>query len=103
MNKNYACAVQYIRDVMSGVSQMAYWGEFSIVIYGNVANVQTAAAASHAGKIPSCLDTDPEFQHRPFQQWQIELRPTLLDTGQSGWLPPGTRGITIGERSCRAC
>ena len=70
-------------------TQKACWGEFSIVIHGNMVYVQTAAA-SHTGEIPSCLDTDPEFQHRPFQQWQIELRPTLLDTGQSGRLPPGT-------------
>ena len=26
----------------------------------------------------------------------------LFDTGQSSRLPPGTRGITIGEQSCRA-
>ena len=48
-----------IRDVMSGVPQMACWGEVSIVVYGNMACVQTAAA-SHTGEIPSCLDTDPE-------------------------------------------
>ena len=32
------------------------------------ANVQTAAA-SCTGEIPSCLDTHPDFQHQPFQQW----------------------------------
>ena len=89
-----------ICDVMSGVPQMACWGEFYIVIYGNMAHIQTAAALC-TGEIPSCLNTDPEFQHQPFQQWYIKLHPTLLDTGQSGQLPPGTRGITIGERSCR--
>ena len=51
-----------ICDVIFGVSQMAYWGEFYIVIYGSMAYVQTAAA-SCTGEIPSCLGTDPEFQH----------------------------------------
>ena len=56
-----------IRDVTSGVPRMACWGEFSIVNIGNMAHVQTAAA-SRTGEIPSWLDTDLEFQHRPFQQ-----------------------------------
>ena len=51
-----------IRDVTSGVPQMACLGNLSIVIYGNMAYVQRAAA-SHAGEIPSCLDTNPELQH----------------------------------------
>ena len=57
-----------IRDVTSGVPKMACWGEFSIIIYRNMAYVQMAAA-SHTGEILSCLDTDPEFQHQPFQRW----------------------------------
>ena len=36
-----------------------------LLLYENMAYVQTAAA-SCTGEIPSCLDTDPEFQHRPF-------------------------------------
>ena len=36
-----------IRDITPGVLRKACWGEFSIVYIG----------------------TDPEFQHRPFQQW----------------------------------
>ena len=60
------------------------------------------AATLCTGEILSCLDTDAEFQHWPFQQWQFELRPTLFDTGQSGRLPSGTGGITIGKRSSRA-
>ena len=41
------------------------------LLYGTgptAAYVQTAAA-SCTGEIPSYLDTDPEFQRRPFQQW----------------------------------
>ena len=57
-----------IRDVTSGGPQMACWGEFSIVIYRNMAYIQTAAA-SCGGEIPSCLGIDPEFHHQPFQQW----------------------------------
>ena len=57
-----------ICDVTSGVPRKACCGKFSIAIYGNMAYVQTAAA-SCTGKIPSCLDTDPDFQHQPFQQW----------------------------------
>ena len=68
-----------IHDVTSGVPQKACWGEFSIVIYGNMAYVQMAAAFAYMG-IPSCLDTNLEFQHRPFQQWQSELRATFFDT-----------------------
>ena len=34
----------------------------------NIAYVQTAAAFAYRG-IPSCLDTNLEFQHQPFQQW----------------------------------
>ena len=60
-----------IRDVTSGVPQKACWGEFSIVIYGNMAYVQTDAA-SHTGEIPSYLDTDPEFQHWPFNIGSLE-------------------------------
>ena len=57
-----------IRDVTSGVPQMTCWGEFYIVTYcGNMAYVQTAAA-SRGREIPSCLGTNPEFQHRPFQK-----------------------------------
>ena len=78
-----------IHDVTPGVPIL-------YCLYGNMDYVHTAAA-SRTGEIPSCLDTNPEFQHQPFQQWQIELRPTLIDTGQSGWVPPGTRRITIGE------
>ena len=50
---------------------MASWGEFFIVIYGNMAYVQKAAASRtrEIREMPSCLDTDPEFQHRPFQRW----------------------------------
>ena len=57
-----------IRDITSGVPQMASWGEFSIVIFGNMAFVQMAAA-SRTGEILSCLDTDPEFLHQAFKQW----------------------------------
>ena len=88
-----------IRDVTSGVPQMACWGELSIVIYGIVAYIQMAAA-SHTGEIPSYLDTDPEFQHWPFKSGSSNS--DLFDTGQSGWLPPGTGEITISEWSCRA-
>ena len=52
---------------MSGVPWKACWGEFSIAIYGNVAYFQMAAAFVYR-RIPSCLDTDLEFPHRPFQQ-----------------------------------
>ena len=54
-----------IHDVTSGVSQKLCWGIFSIIIYGNMAYIQTAAA-SRTGEIPSCLDTNPECQHWPF-------------------------------------
>ena len=37
-------------------------------LYGNMAYVQMDAALC-TEEILSCLDTDPEFQHRPFQQW----------------------------------
>ena len=57
-----------IHDVTSGVPRKAFWGEFSIAIYGNVAYVQTAAAFAYR-RIPSCLDADLEFQHWPVQQW----------------------------------
>ena len=91
-----------IRDVMSGVPQKACWGEFSIDIYENMAYVQMAAAL-RTGEIPSCLHTDPEFQHWPFNIGSLKVPPDLLDTAQSGRLPPpGTGGITIGERSHRA-
>ena len=60
-----------IRDVTSGVPQKACWGEFSIVIYGNMAYVQTAAA-SRTGEIPSYLDTVLEFQHWPFTVGTLE-------------------------------
>ena len=63
--------------------------------------LQTAATSS-TREIPSCLDTDPEFQHPPFQQCQFELRVTFLDANQSGWLPPGAEGITVGEGNSRA-
>ena len=43
-----------ILDVMSGVSQKACLGEFFIVIYGNIAYIQTAAAFAYR-RIPSCL------------------------------------------------
>ena len=57
-----------IHDVTSGVPRKACWGEFSIAIYGNIAYVQMAAAFVYR-RILSCLDTDLEFQHQPFQQW----------------------------------
>ena len=72
-----------------------------LLLYGNIAYVQTAAA-SCIGGIPSCLDGNLEIQHPPFQQWQFELHVTLFDSGQSGQLPPGAGGITIGEQSSRA-
>ena len=43
-----------IRDVTSGVPQKACWDEFSIVIYGNMACVQTAAV-SHTAKYQPAL------------------------------------------------
>ena len=36
------------------------------LLYGNMAYIQTDAALC-TGEISSCLDTDPEFQHWPFQ------------------------------------
>ena len=51
-----------ICDVTSGVLAGA---NFPLLLYENTAYVQTAAA-SCTGEIPSCLDTDPEFQHRSF-------------------------------------
>ena len=47
-----------IHDVTSGVPRKAYWGEFSIAIYGNIAYIQMAAAFMYREN-PSCLDTDP--------------------------------------------
>ena len=60
-----------------GCLRWASWGEFSTDIYGNVAYVQTAAA-SRTGELLSCLDTDPEFQHQPFQLVNNQPRLTLL-------------------------
>ena len=57
-----------IHDVMSGVPRKPAGANSPFLLYGNMTYVQTAAA-SCAGEIPSCLDTDPEFQHQPFQQW----------------------------------
>ena len=56
-----------IRDVTSGVPQKACWAEFSIIYMGTWPTFE--CAASCAEEIPSCLGTDPKFQHRPFQQW----------------------------------
>ena len=46
------------------------------MVYGSMAYVQTAAALC-TGEIPSCLDTDLEFQHWPFQQNSVRLGLTL--------------------------
>ena len=49
-----------IYDVMSVVSQMAYWSEFFIAIYINIATIQTAAALVQV-KYMAC--TNPVFQY----------------------------------------
>ena len=50
-----------IRDITSRVLRNAYWDEFSIAIYGNIAYGQMAAAFAYR-RIPSCLDADLEFR-----------------------------------------
>ena len=54
-----------IRDVMSGVPQKPAGANSPFLLHGNMAYVQTAATLC-TGEIPSCLDTDPEFQHSLF-------------------------------------
>ena len=63
-----------IRDVTPGVPR---WPNSPLLLYGNIAYVRTVAALC-PGEIPRCLDTDPEFQHRHFQQWYSELCPTSV-------------------------
>ena len=86
--------------VMSGVPQMACWGEFSIVICGNMAYVQMAAT-SRTGKYQAAF-TPIQSSSIGLSTVVVRTPSDLFDTGQSGRLPPGTGGITIGERSCRS-
>lgn len=52
-----------IYDVMSVVSQMAYWSEFFIAIYVNIATILTAAALV---QVKYMAHTNPVFQYRSF-------------------------------------
>ena len=54
-----------IYDVMSVVSQMAYWSEFVIAIYMyiNIATIQTAAALV---QVKYMARTNPVFQYWSF-------------------------------------
>ena len=88
-------------DVTPGVPQKVCSSKFSIGVDWNVTCFQTAATL-RTREIPSCLDTDPEFQHRPFQQCWFELCATFLDTEQNSQLPPGAEGIIIDEGNSRA-
>ena len=54
--------MSHLLDAIYVMSQKACWGEFSIVIYGNMAYVQMAAAfayrgntelASHSSRVPA--------------------------------------------------
>ena len=54
----------YVTSCLGYLRRLAV-ANFPLLLYGNMAYVQTAAA-SCTGEIPSCLDTNPEFQHRPF-------------------------------------
>ena len=71
---------------------------FPLLLYENMAYVQMAAASCkyRAASIPiqsSSIGLSTVVVRTPSD---------LFDTGRSGRLPPGTGGITIGERSCRA-
>ena len=59
--------MQYTRCHAWGASK-ACWGEFSIVIYRNMAYMYVQMAAALC-TISSCFSTDPDFQHWSFQQW----------------------------------